>query len=107
MEHTVGKISRPVSRDSPKRTAPSGAGTMNMTKFDRNERNRRAFTLIELLVVILILSILMSVAMPLYLSVVSDAEVKVCRANMQTISNAEAAYKTHDSTHAYTTVLSN
>ncbi len=51
-------------------------------------RNRKGFTLIELLVVVLILSILMAVALPLYLSAVADSQKKTCRANMQTIANA-------------------
>jgi type IV pilus assembly protein PilA len=56
-------------------------------------RKRRGFTLIELLVVVLILSILMAVALPLYLSAVADSQRKVCRANMQTIANAvQASY---------------
>jgi type IV pilus assembly protein PilA len=54
-------------------------------------RKRRGFTLIELLVVVLILSILMAVALPLYLSAVADSQRKVCRANMQTIANAVQA----------------
>jgi type IV pilus assembly protein PilA len=54
-------------------------------------RNRKGFTLIELLVVVLILAILMAVALPLYLSAVSDSQKKTCRANMQTIANAVAA----------------
>jgi len=53
--------------------------------------NRRGFTLIELLVVVLILAILMSVALPLYLSAVGDSQKKVCRANLQTIANAVQA----------------
>ena len=68
-------------------------------------RGRRGFTLIELLIVILVLAILMAVALPLYLAAVADSQVKTCRANMQTISNAEAAYKTSSSTHVYTTDL--
>src|SRR5438445_7430525 len=52
---------------------------------------RRGFTLIELLVVVLILSILMAVALPLYLSAVADSQKKTCRANMQTIANAVQA----------------
>ena len=67
---------------------------------------RRGFTLIELLIVILVLAILMAVALPLYLAAVSDSQVKTCRANMQTIANAEAAYKTQIATHVYTTTLS-
>jgi type II secretory pathway pseudopilin PulG len=41
--------------------------------------------------VVLILSILMAVALPLYLSAVADSQKKVCRANMQTIANAVQA----------------
>jgi prepilin-type N-terminal cleavage/methylation domain-containing protein len=52
---------------------------------------KRGFTLIELLVVVLILSILMAVALPLYLSAVADSQKKVCRANLQTIANATQA----------------
>ena len=70
-------------------------------------RKRKGFTLIELLIVILVLAILMAVALPLYLAAVSDSQVKTCRSNMQTIANAEAAFKTQDSAHQYTTVLSN
>ena len=47
---------------------------------------RRGFTLIELLVVVLILSILMSIALPLYLSAEADSEKKTCRSNLQTIA---------------------
>lgn len=56
-------------------------------------RRKGGFTLIELLVVVLILAILMAVALPLYLSAVNDSEVKTCRSNMQTIANAEQAYR--------------
>ncbi len=55
---------------------------------------------------ILVLAILMAVALPLYLAAVSDSQVKTCRANMQTIANAEAAFKTQDTSHTYTTALS-
>src|SRR5437764_3185101 len=71
----------------------------------RNRTAFRAFTLIELLIVILILSILMAVALPLYLNAVSDTDMKTCRTNMQTISNAEIAYKTRVATHTFTTNL--
>jgi type IV pilus assembly protein PilA len=54
---------------------------------------RRGFTLVELLVVVLILSILMSVALPLYLSAVTDSQKKTCRANMQTIADTVFAGK--------------
>src|SRR4051812_26162106 len=70
-------------------------------------RKRKGFTLIELLIVILVLAILRGVALPLYLAAVADAQVKPCRSNMQTIANAEAAYKTKDPAHSYTTTLTN
>jgi len=57
------------------------------------KRIRRGFTLVELLVVVLILSILMSVALPLYLSAVTDSQKKVCRTNMQTIADTVYAGK--------------
>jgi prepilin-type N-terminal cleavage/methylation domain-containing protein len=65
--------------------------------------NRRGFTLIELLVVVLILSILMAVALPLYLSAVADSQRKVCRANMQTIANAVQAARVKTDAADYTT----
>jgi type IV pilus assembly protein PilA len=77
-----------------------------MVKLIRPARKRKGFTLIELLIVILVLAILMAVALPLYLAAVSDSQVKTCRSNMQTIANAEAAFKTQDAAHEYTTVLS-
>jgi prepilin-type N-terminal cleavage/methylation domain-containing protein len=60
----------------------------------RTNRKASGFTLIELLVVVLILSILMAIAMPLYLSSVSDSQLKTCHANMQTIANAVQAART-------------
>src|SRR4029079_16425887 len=74
---------------------------------NRIRGKRKGFTLIELLIVILVLAILMAVALPLYLAAVSDSQVKTCRSNMQTIANAEAAWKTQDTSHLYTTTLSN
>jgi type IV pilus assembly protein PilA len=58
-----------------------------------NKKNKRGFTLIELLVTVLILAILMAIALPLYLSAIADSERKTCRANLQTIANAEMAYR--------------
>ena len=76
-----------------------------MKKLFKRSRSRKGFTLIELLIVILVLAILMAVALPLYLSAVSDSQLKTCRSNMQTIANAEQAYKTSDPAHVYTTNL--
>lgn len=67
---------------------------------------KRGFTLIELLIVILMLSILMAVALPLYLAVITDSQRTACRANMQSIADAEQAYRARVSTHTYTTNLS-
>src|SRR5579862_9171880 len=47
-----------------------------------------------MLVVVLILELLMAVALPLYLSAEADAQLKTCRANMQTIANAAQAWYT-------------
>ena len=76
-----------------------------MRTYRKLARKRKGFTLIELLIVILVLAILMAVALPLYLAAVADSQVKTCRSNMQTIANAEAAYKTATATHVYTTDL--
>jgi type IV pilus assembly protein PilA len=77
-----------------------------MKLIKKRNNKRKGFTLIELLVVILVLAILMAVALPLYLGAVSDSQLKTCRANMQTIANAEQAYRTQSSTRNYTTDLS-
>lgn len=68
---------------------------------------RRGFTLIEVLVVVVVLATLMSVALPLYLGAVADSERSVCRANMQTIANAEQSHRVHHPTHVFTTILTN
>jgi type IV pilus assembly protein PilA len=68
-------------------------------------RRKGGFTLIELLVVILILAILMAIALPLYLAAVARSERQTCRTNMQTIANAEQAYKVRSVGHVYTSSL--
>src|SRR5437868_6705355 len=72
----------------------------------KRKRSRRAFTLIELLVVVLVLSVLMAVASPLYLSAVSDSQKKTCRANMQTIANAVQAARVKANSADYGTIIS-
>jgi len=79
---------------------------MQMLHQPKPRSNRRGFTLIELLVVVLILSILMAVALPLYLSAVSDAQKKTCRANMQTIANAAQAARVRTASADYTSIIS-
>ena len=70
-----------------------------------SRRSREGFTLIELLVVVLILSILMAVAMPLYLSAVSDSKRKTCRANMQTIANTVVAARIRNNFPDYAVII--
>jgi type IV pilus assembly protein PilA len=72
----------------------------------KRQYQRRAFTLVELLIVILVLSILMAVALPLYLAAIANSQRAVCRANMQSIADAEQAYRARTPTHTYTTTLS-
>jgi type IV pilus assembly protein PilA len=78
---------------------------MSRSRMFTAPRSRKGFTLIELLVVVLILAILMAVAMPLYLSAVSDAQKKTCRANMQTIGNAVQAARIKGTASDYGTLI--
>lgn len=71
----------------------------------REKWRTRGFTLIELLIVILIIAVLMAVALPLYLGTMTHSETTVCRSNMQSIANAEQAYRARDTAHQYTTDL--
>jgi len=66
---------------------------------------KKGFTLIELLVVVLILSVLMAVATPLYLGAVTDSQKKVCRANMQTIANAVQSARVKANANDYATLI--
>ncbi len=78
-----------------------------MPRVSRGCSRSRGFTIVELLVVVLILSILMAVALPIYVGAISDSQVKTCRANMWSIAQAEQAYKTRVSAHTYTTNIAN
>lgn len=73
----------------------------------RRSRNRRSrgFTVVELLTVVLIISILMSVALPLYLDAVDDSQKKACRTNMATIANAVMAAHVKGMTSDFTTAI--
>jgi len=68
-------------------------------------RRIRGFTLVELLVVVLILSILMGIAMPLFLQAVANSQYRTCRANMQTIANAVQAAKLETGATNYATLI--
>jgi|SRR5579862_6316390 len=72
-------------------------------------RNFDGFTMVEILVVVLIMAVLMAVAIPLYVNATGTAQRTQCRANMQTISNAEHQYQLKYSgangpTHGYMAV---
>ena len=75
-------------------------------KFTSPSGKRKGFTIIEILIVASVLSVLMAISTPIFLSAISDAANKQCRANMQAICNSEEQYRTKSSTHSYTTTLS-
>ncbi len=64
---------------------------MSRTRRIYSRKNRKGFTLVELLTAVLVLSVLMTVAAPLYLNSLDDARKKTCRTNMLTIANAAMA----------------
>ena len=66
---------------------------------------RHAFSFIEMLVAVLILSILMAVAIPMYLNAIADTEKKTCRANMHTIGNAVQAARISQRLADYTSFI--
>ena len=51
-------------------------------------KNKKGFTLVELMVVVAILGILVAVAIPVYNSVTTKAEINTCAANLRTIESA-------------------
>ncbi len=82
---------------------------MDKQVLSRSRRSCRTmgFTLIELLIVVMVLAILMAVALPLYLGAVKSSERTACRANMQTIANADQAYRARNfPSYTYSTTLS-
>lgn len=67
---------------------------------------RRGLTLIDLLAAVAIMVIMMAIAAPVFLPMLTDAKESDCRANLQAIANAEEQYRRKNTTHVYTTTLS-
>ena len=63
---------------------------------------KRGLTLIEVLVVVIILSVLVSIALPLYLKSVRDSEENTCKTNMSSIATAVQAHRVRTGGAYYT-----
>jgi len=68
-------------------------------------RRRYGFTLVELMVAMFILAVLMTVALPLFVSAVDDSEVKACRANQQSIADAVQAKRVREIASNYSAAI--
>ncbi len=66
----------------------------------REQVKIKGFTLIELLIVIAILGILVSLILPRFADVRTDANTKVCIANMRGLISAMAVYETRSNIDA-------
>src|ERR1051325_2023046 len=83
-------------------------------KLSRKETNRmkvsfkgarRGFSLVEVLAVVLILAVLAAVAVPLYLNTRKTSAARACKANLNAVASAEAAYALRNGTYATMTTL--
>src|SRR5437763_430618 len=63
-------------------------------------RSNRGFSLVELLAVVLILAVLAAVAVPLYLNTRKTSAARACKANINAIASAEAAYALRNGAYA-------
>jgi type IV pilus assembly protein PilA len=60
----------------------------------------KGFSLVELLAVVLILAVLAAVAVPLYLNTRKTSAARACKANINAIASAEAAYALRNGAYA-------
>jgi len=59
-------------------------------------RRARGFTLVELLVVIAIIAMLMGILMPLFVRILGQAKLAVCRARLKSVGTAVASYQSRN-----------
>lgn len=69
-----------------------------MTSSPPSVRSRRAFTLLELIVTLVVLGLLAAVAIPTYLRLTSDTELRVAEANHAALARATVAHLRLDNT---------
>jgi prepilin-type N-terminal cleavage/methylation domain-containing protein len=63
--------------------------------------NDEGFTLIELMIVILIIGILVGIAVPVFASSRTNAELRTCKSNMRLIKSASSVYAASNDSGAY------
>ena len=61
---------------------------------------KKGFSLVELLAVVLVLAVLAAVAVPLYLNTRKTAAARACKANINAIASAQAAYALRNGNYA-------
>ena len=70
-------------------------------KINRVLKNRKGFTLVELMVVVTIIGILTAIAVPIYGSIQTNAEINACIANQRTIEGAFMISEADDSARVF------